>query len=378
MKNLTFEKITIALTLLPVIALPAQPAIAQVPPSGTFTATQACAATRAINGVNPGNIQLTINQSYAAIGFNSPRREQILIRVPGATPQNRWVKATCGTFTDTAFSSTNSSSSSSGSGTSSAGATTTNLMPFFDNQSNPIPVDFPRGQRKDITPPPPTLNQFDQEMVKLCGPGFSAAIDRNQFRRVVAAYPTVVANIKQAAGGALRPNRTSDQQFLDDLTAAWFDSDGFKHVFCGEISGSSSGGRPATLGGLHFVGRYWDLQQKQLGGMILQTSTGRAATEEVVDGVIYTMGAQIRQGNRIIAESPIKGYPYVSNAEEILVATARVFPRFNPAGATSAACRFTVTDQQAGKSYQAVFVKRAGAIRTFYPDATPDNQTPQC
>jgi hypothetical protein len=69
-----------------------------VPPTGTFTATQACPATQAINGKNPGNIKLTVGVLYAAEGFNSPQRQFVLLEVPQVTPDRRWVKATCGDF----------------------------------------------------------------------------------------------------------------------------------------------------------------------------------------------------------------------------------------------------------------------------------------
>ncbi|WP_407891223.1 EndoU domain-containing protein [Scytonema sp. NUACC26] len=52
--------------------------------------------------------------------------------------------------------------------------------------------------------------------------------------------------------------RTSDAQFLEDLTNIWFNVKGFDHVFCGEpVAGGS-------IDGLHYVGRYVELQEKGL------------------------------------------------------------------------------------------------------------------
>ncbi|GAX38753.1 hypothetical protein [Nodularia sp. NIES-3585] len=46
---------------------------------------------------------------------------------------------------------------------------TTKLLPFFDNINNPVPIGFPRGQKLDITPPPPLLNSFDKAVLNICG-----------------------------------------------------------------------------------------------------------------------------------------------------------------------------------------------------------------
>lgn len=71
---------------------------AQVPAKGVFTAQQDCVANQAIEGKNPGSVRLTIGQQYESVGFNSDRRTYILLRVPNATPAQRWVNADCGEF----------------------------------------------------------------------------------------------------------------------------------------------------------------------------------------------------------------------------------------------------------------------------------------
>ena len=69
----------------------------------------------------------------------------------------------------------------------------------------------------------------------------------------------------------------------------------------------------------------------------------------------------------------IKGYTYVSNAEEILIDVTRIFKL---QGNTEGACIFQVTDKDTGKSFPAVFVRRDQGIITYYPDATPKGR--QC
>ncbi len=343
---------------------------AQVPPSGTFTATQACPATQAINGKNPGNLKLTVGTLYAADGFNSPQRQFVLLEVPGAKPDRRWVSAKCGKFQANNANVPSPAPSSSPSPTPSPSTNparpTTTLLPFFDNENNPVPVDFPKGAQKDITPPPPKLAPFDQKMLALCGSGFDAPVEPEQFKQLMVFYPDVVRQLKQAAGGALQPKHTTDQAFLDDLTALWFKKGAFKHVFCGEKDGNS-------IGGLHFVGRYLQLQQEGIAGRLVTRNT----IEEVVDGSIYTFGALIKQGDRVIAQSPVKGYSYVLNAQETLLNGVRAFRQFKPQNVAKDACLFTVNEPNVAP-FPAVFVEEEGAIRTFYPDATPDSKTKPC
>ena len=345
---------------------------AQVPPTGTFTATQACSATQAINGRNPGNAKLTVGTQYTAVGFNSPQRQFVLLEVPGATPDRRWVKATCGDFQTSGAvpspvpSSDPSPTPSPTSQPNPTGQPNSSLLPFFDNEDNPIPVHFPPGSQKDITPPAPKLEPFDQKILALCGAGFDASVDPEQFKQLIGFYPDVVRKLKQAAGSTLQPNHQSDSVFIQDLETLWFKKGAFKHIFCGEKDRSS-------IGGLHFVGRYLQLQEAHIAGRIV---TG-GKTEEVVDGSIYTFGVVIKQGDRVIAQSPVKGYSYVLNAQETLLNGVRAFKQFKPQNAAKDACLFTVNEPNVAP-FQAVFVEESGAIRTFFPDATPDSNTKPC
>ncbi len=385
---------------------------AQVPPSGTFTATQACPATQAIRGGNPGGIKLTVGTPYTAIGFNSPQQKFVLLEVPGATPARRWVSATCGEFqasdgstvtpTPSPDASPDSSPTPEPSSPNSSllpffdtennpvsvdfprnaqkdisppppkpepSSPNSSLLPFFDTENNPVSVDFPRNAQKDISPPPPKLEEFDRKVLALCGPGFDAPVSNVKFRQLMTFYPDIVRKLKQATGGELKPSRSADSQFLDDLTAIWFEQKGFKHIFCGEQDGKS-------IGGLHFVGRYLEFQQNGIGGRILRTGNGKKATQEVVDGEIYTFGVAIVQNGRVIADNPIKGYPYTLNAQETLLEGTRGFKLFKSDSKESKGCLLAIA-LPGTTPYQAVFVKKAGAIRTFYPDATPDTNRNQ-
>jgi hypothetical protein len=70
--------------------------------------------------------------------------------------------------------------------------------------------------------------------------------------------------------------RKSDADFLDDLTAIWFNRRGFEHIFCGDINNST------TIGGLHFAGRYLQLQNQGIAGRLPNNSN----REEVIPGEV--------------------------------------------------------------------------------------------
>lgn len=71
--------------------------------SGTFVADAACPATQAIKtSKNPGNVATEAGQSYQLVAGNKDEPTHYMIRVPGADPEQRWVKVSCGHLAGTA------------------------------------------------------------------------------------------------------------------------------------------------------------------------------------------------------------------------------------------------------------------------------------
>lgn len=235
-------------------------------------------------------------------------------------------------------------------------AQSSQMPPFFDTVQNPVQVRFPRNRPVDVTPPPPQLNGFDQAVLAACGP-FGSAVPASRFRKLLQDHPQVLSQVQQAVGGELRPGRRSREAFLDDLTRAWSQRRGFAHIFCGEPK------EDGQVGGLHYVGRYWQLQQQGQGGR-LPNNTQR---EEVIPGAVYTVGVVIRAGDRTYTDT-IKGYPYPSNAQEILMDATRLF---KAQGNREGACTANIQDRDSRAGFSAVFVGNGSAIVTYYPDATP-------
>jgi hypothetical protein len=240
------------------------------------------------------------------------------------------------------------------------------LLPFFDQENNPVTVGVPRNQKVDITPVSPQLNAFDQKVLDTCGT-FGSKVSTISIRRLLSESPQVVQQIKQTVGGELFSGRRSENQFRDDLVTIWSDRSAFEHIFCGQIRGSNQ------IGGLHFVGRYLQLQNQGIAGRLPNNSKA----EEVIDGEIYTLGVEVRQGDRVVTKDSKKGYSYVSNAQEILIDATRAFKSFRNTANANRVCLYTVHDSSA-PPFEAVFVKTNRAIVTFYPDATPKPNEASC
>jgi Bacterial EndoU nuclease len=233
-----------------------------------------------------------------------------------------------------------------------------NLPPFFDNTDNPEFHHFPQGIAVDGTPLPPDLSPFDSDLLEVCGT-LGHRAHAKDFRALLRAYPKILQRIQIAVDGEIFPGRNSATEFLEDLTAIWFERHGFEHIFCGSID-------RGQLKGLHYVGRYLQLQQQGLAGKL----PNNQHQQEVIAGVVYTIGVLLKYGSRIIVDKRT-GYALISDAVELLIAATQAFKlRARP----NSVCTFPVVDVDSGHTYPAVFVKENNAIVTFYPDVTPTAQ----
>ena len=231
------------------------------------------------------------------------------------------------------------------------------IQPFFDGLNNPVTVKFPPSQKVDMTPPPPRLNGLDRAVLNTCGE-IGSPVSAKSFKELLLSNPEVLRQLQQGVGGELYAGRKTTSQFLEDLTTIWFTRGAFSHIFCGELESTTK------IGGLHFVGRYLQLQAEGIGGRLPNNSQN----EEVIPGVLYTVGVVIKKGDRVYRD-PRKGYAYVSHAQDILLNATKAF---KSQGKSQGACIYLVVDRGSNKSYNAVFVRDKNAIVTFYPDVTPN------
>jgi hypothetical protein len=273
---------------------------------------------------------------------------------------NKWVALSCGHYVDTP------------NHTNAAPAPEPRPKPanqclaFFDNENNAVKLKD--GQAADITPPAPSLNVFDKAVVAACGAA-GKTVSANEFRELLRAHPEVLKHIQSFTAGKVfadRPAATTSEAYLNELTEAWFNVQAFNHIFCGEPKANG------PVDGLHFIGRYVQLQNS---GEACRMDNYRQ--NEVVPGVLYSMGMIVHLPNGGTARSSIKGYGLTLNAEDILKSATKAFSENPTSSQSSTACLLPTTDD--GKSFTSVFVRRYNGIRTFYPDATPDTRkNPPC
>jgi ribonuclease T2 len=73
------------------------PVAAFEPMQGCFVAEQACAAPRSIRRASsPGDVRLEAGGTYELLGANKVAATHFQVRVPGASPDARWVEVACG------------------------------------------------------------------------------------------------------------------------------------------------------------------------------------------------------------------------------------------------------------------------------------------
>jgi ribonuclease T2 len=71
---------------------------AQIAMQGSFIAKENCPALQSIRKrTNPGDVMVSVSQSYTLLGKNKAAASHYWIEVPGAKPLQRWVAVSCGT-----------------------------------------------------------------------------------------------------------------------------------------------------------------------------------------------------------------------------------------------------------------------------------------
>lgn len=388
-----------ALAALGAVTAP-RPAAAAVAIDGTFEAGAACPAYQSFNqGTNPGDVTLRPGTIYGAFEINRPDGGWVRLRVPGAAPLDRWVARECGRLALNPLAGPRDPGAPADAvplipspatpdvaaqddapvidapvidtGADPAASADAGLAPLMNNTviaaspAGPFPWFFDRVDDgpEDRTPPPPVLGQVDFAVLRLCG-DWGDTPTAADFRVFLSEHP----GLRNSLVTALSGSPDADDEALVD---AWFDADGFRHVFCGEIDRRGDTGW--SLGGFHYMGRY---AQAQLNGWAGLLEGGCTVIETAPP--IYTQGVIFRAPDGGTGVKCINGYALGLTAPDMLLEITKAVRDarrlFGPSG--QHACRRQVLDD--GHSYEAVFVIRNGAIVTFYPDATPDQTMPYC
>ncbi len=320
---------------------------------GSFRVLKPCQAYTSFRK-KTGAVDLEVDKTYVAHGENkATSASHVHIDVGGI---RKWVSLECGDYEGQKPSFIDQS----GSGGEIA------CLAFFDDLNNLVKVKV--GGEVDITPLAPPIEPFGTAVNAVCGsPG--KVTSETEFKHLLKDHPQVLTDTMAYTGGKVftdRPIHQDTDTFLDDLAEAWYANHAFDHIFCGEPTGVNK------IGGLHYHGRYQQLQESGEGCRLPNFDKN-----EVVTGSIYTIGVRMKRADGGWAQFPTKGYGLTFSAADILKLVTRAFAE-NPTPSTSSTgCTLEVDD--GGVGYSAVFVRRATGIRTFFPDATPDPvRNPSC
>lgn len=290
--------------------------------------------------------RLKIGKHYKAYAENKANNAtHALIDVAG---KRKWVSLACGNYPHgkPAFRDTSQTT-----------AKPKECLPFFDNSNATVRVS--KGGTVDITPKPPKLEPFGVAVNQICGPA-GKVTHREEFKQLMLNHQEVLNSLMKFTQGkvfAKRSPHSNTDDYLEDLMEAWYQNDGFDHIFCGEPKSAKK------IGGLHYHGRYLQLQES---GEACRLPNHHQ--NEVVPGVIYTMGVKMKRANGGWAKFNYKGYGLTMSAADILMAVTKAFAE-NPSNRKSDGCLLKIRDD--GANFTAVFYRGSQGIRTFYPDATP-------
>ncbi|WP_339047739.1 EndoU domain-containing protein [Candidatus Mesenet endosymbiont of Phosphuga atrata] len=187
---------------------------------------------------------------------------------------------------------------------------------------------------------------FDKKILRLCGAFGSKKPTKERFIAMLKdpENEIITRTIYDALNHeVITPNANLDQ-FVEELSQVWFNSNGFTHIFCGQP-------RNITLGGLHFNPRLVEVSQTKRARIVEKKL-------EPVYGTAYTVRVEFLNRKKEIQQKDKLTLDKTLHANDIL------------AYATQA---FKMIEGREGElyyglnGYTGVFIKRDNAIITFYP-----------
>ena len=233
------------------------------------------------------------------------------------------------------------------------------------------PAFFDDDPRTEAQPEAPAVTAFDEAVLRACGPR-GGRVTEAEFEALVADHREVLAAALPAAWRAL-----PEDARLARLKQTWLGHRGFDHVFCGEWE-------KGTIGGLHFRGRFLQLQVE---GSACRLPSDK---QEIEPGQIYGIGVVSAEGD---FRHPIKSYALNQTALDLLrlgTGTAAACCRAGSDGwAPYRSWRskvLHVPTAEGGPEIVNRVICRADnpadsagiGLVTLHADATPDPSTPFC
>ncbi len=274
---------------------------------------------------NIDNIRTSIGKIYDVVS-QKKYSDYWEVYAENAYPKNRWVHKYCGSV-----------------------ASSEPFTPFFVDGFEMI-----EGQTQK-----PIMTQFDIFALEKCG-NWGNFVSDEDFDALIS-DDFVLDFLYNKLNGYVITKGASKGLFKKELRSVWMRNHAFEHVVCGQPHSKS-------LGGLHYVGRYFEAQNNNWVG--LSSSCGRME----VENPIYNIGVDfINSSGGISSKCPVS-YQYDMGVVSIIVEGTKAFRELRLFGGGSSGnivCTYTDT----GGNYHTV-VERNDALVTFYPVLTSSH--PSC
>ncbi|WP_395463602.1 EndoU domain-containing protein [Wolbachia endosymbiont of Cantharis cryptica] len=169
-------------------------------------------------------------------------------------------------------------------------------------------------------PPLPELNRFDRGILKVCG-DWGSPPTRKAFKKFLNRHPEVLEKIYNELNRQIITRNADLETFKEEFIDIWFRNRGFVHIFCGEPDGHLQW---TGLGGMHFIGRYVEAQEKGWAGAIWDD---KICDKNEIRHPVYTIGILYKNTEGEIKKKCPGGFDY-SDAETIFIEATKAFKDF--------------------------------------------------
>ncbi len=234
----------------------------------------------------------------------------------------------------------------------------------------------------------PNINHFDREVVKICGE-WGSVVNKASFLYLLRNNDAVFNDIYLALDKSLNKSGKiqEKEEFKNALADIWSNNNAFTHIFCGEpyqyldnwnnnrnwhhqTNWNPRRNIIRILGGLHFIPRYLEMQNKGYIGLDKSCDSNSISDYENTVGVRY-----VGPVGNILSKCP-NGYPIKMNAKSIIIYATKIIKNNDVSGNENQCCKVGYNNNNnANIKYPAVVCGSNNALRTFYTINNPDENS---
>ena len=241
------------------------------------------------------------------------------------------------------------------------------FIPFFrDGSNDSIIRSLPRSVRNAI-PDAPMMTKFDEEVLNLCG-GLGTDVDKAGFIRLLN-DPKLQGDVDEiyrfldgTLGGG--DKKLSIGEFKEKLAEIWFEAGAFRTVMCGVVRGPGRDCECGGLAGLHFSGRFLQLQKMGVAGISLDDRCTYFGP--LVSGRVYKVPLIFFDTNGFGMKCD-EGYVYGLNSQEIIKFGTKLYVSQNVSSGENLNCVIRERNPDGSYDYDYVVDIRDGKLVSLYP-----------